>query len=409
MRAELAISLVACHLAIIVYVGALEAQTVDPDIARRTAEAGAVKAEADAKKAQLDYTNAQPTSGLTGKVDVKSNAGQIEATVLTTQALAPIAKAIVAGVDDALKGKKGDHQVVIVTGTDGIKLVHWDLFRYRTSFLSDAFTADLGDLEELDKQYEELKQPPRTSSIMVTAAPILILSAASKLLSYAMSDYEVGSVATTPDDQLLVAAIVNNKGNLTVLLPSLLPSRASSDSVLETVSDLDESAQSLRNGLGENKKKSNELKALAKKDTKQAKQLVDLAEHYDEMTSKITAHVAAYEALMSALASTEDKSLMPLTAVLQEHAIAAALDDGGYALIVHIHSAAGSYYTKKNLWTAFGSMPFYVSGGAVASYTLMDGETGHALAGGVAPFVCGYRRASKVASASLHVECSANP
>lgn len=394
MRAAFAIALAVVIATYVAGAWAANDQSVDPDIARRTAE-----------KAKLDYANAQPASGLTDKVDTKPSAGQMEATLLMAQSLAPIAEAIVDNVKTIAKTKP----VVIVPGTGGVNLAHWELFDYRTRFLSDAFKNDRIDQKTLDEQYEALKKSEKTARIMVTGLPILALSAASKLVSYAMSDYEIGGITLTSDDQLLVSSIVGHNNGLTILLPSLLPKEGSSETVFSTISDLDKDSQSLQKVEIENTKRSDELNALAKKDTKRAPQLNQLAEDYEALTSTIKEHVAAYGALMAALASSDDKNLMPLTAVLQEQAVSAALSEDGYALVVHMYSAAGSYYTKKNLWTAFGGMPFYVSGGAVASYTLIARKSGFAVAGGVVPFACGYRKASKVATARLRVECSVNP
>ena len=44
--------------------------------------------------------------------------------------------------------------------------------------------------------------------------------------------------------------------------------------------------------------------------------------------------------------------------------------------------AGGSSVAKKNFWTFLGSMPFKVSGGALASYSLLEGSTGRVLRAG---------------------------
>ena len=82
--------------------------------------------------------------------------------------------------------------------------------------------------------------------------------------------------------------------------------------------------------------------------------------------------------------------------VADEKTLADALANGAIALFVHVNIAAGGYYTKKNLWTFFGGMPFYVSGGAVVSYTAIDGKTGKVGSAGQFQLFNGYRKMSKV-------------
>ena len=61
-------------------------------------------------------------------------------------------------------------------------------------------------------------------------------------------------------------------------------------------------------------------------------------------------------------------------------------------------SSVGSYYTKKNILTAFGAEPFFVAAGVVATYTLIDGSDGGVLASNLVPIHGGYYRAPDVPS-----------
>ena len=53
-----------------------------------------------------------------------------------------------------------------------------------------------------------------------------------------------------------------------------------------------------------------------------------------------------------------------------------------------------SYYTKKNMWTFFGTMLFYHMGGVIASFVLLDGTTGKVLKSGVVSVHGGFIKAN---------------
>ena len=65
-------------------------------------------------------------------------------------------------------------------------------------------------------------------------------------------------------------------------------------------------------------------------------------------------------------------------------------------LFVKMSASVGGYYTKKNIFTAFGAEPFFVAGGVVTYYTLVGGPNGAVIASGVVPFHGGYVSASNV-------------
>jgi hypothetical protein len=62
-----------------------------------------------------------------------------------------------------------------------------------------------------------------------------------------------------------------------------------------------------------------------------------------------------------------------LAAILQQKSGFDASQAGG-VLLLRVHSASGGLYTEKNLWSSFGAMPFYASGGAVVSYSFVQGQ-----------------------------------
>lgn len=82
--------------------------------------------------------------------------------------------------------------------------------------------------------------------------------------------------------------------------------------------------------------------------------------------------------------------------MIDEKLISDRLEAGDHALFVHVNAAAGGYYTKKNLWTFLGSMPFYVMGGAIVSYLEFDGKSGEVIHAGQFTIHSGHDKVSKV-------------
>jgi len=67
-----------------------------------------------------------------------------------------------------------------------------------------------------------------------------------------------------------------------------------------------------------------------------------------------------------------------------------------YIVKVESAQAAGSMYTKKNLWSSIGSNPFHVMGGAVASYAAYEGSSGIVVSSLLVPVHGGYQSVSKI-------------
>src|SRR3546814_19319672 len=63
---------------------------------------------------------------------------------------------------------------------------------------------------------------------------------------------------------------------------------------------------------------------------------------------------------------------------------------GALLFIVKMNATGGTYHTKKNFWTIFGGAPFSVSGGTLASYTLLEGFDGSVRASGLMPRATGF-------------------
>jgi hypothetical protein len=65
-------------------------------------------------------------------------------------------------------------------------------------------------------------------------------------------------------------------------------------------------------------------------------------------------------------------------------------------LTLHLPEAGGSYETRANFWTFFGSSPIHYSGGVVATYSAVDGPTGAILDSGTCTAYIGHVAPSEI-------------
>jgi hypothetical protein len=97
----------------------------------------------------------------------------------------------------------------------------------------------------------------------------------------------------------------------------------------------------------------------------------------DNAVVELNAAVSNYDTYLAQLSgtspssasSTATASSSPTLAAILQQCVAYQASNNSGVLLLRVHSASGGLYTKKNLWSAFGAMPFYASGGVVISYS----------------------------------------
>jgi hypothetical protein len=114
-----------------------------------------------------------------------------------------------------------------------------------------------------------------------------------------------------------------------------------------------------------------------------------------EFDTVVAAYKKTYEELLTAL-STLDGPLA-MSELLKAKAYRGAAFT--HFLEVKIDAAGGSYYTKKNIWSTLGDMPFEIAGGAVIHYTLFDAG-GRVLAADSVQVHSGYYEVNAIAEGS---------
>lgn len=390
---------------------ALEPVTTAPDPAKTKrdaalADAGVAKAQAEAEKALADTRKAQadaelaafkarfgevPSSGITGAVEMKEKAGQIESWLLASRAVAEAAirmRAQVASVGD------GEKTVFVFAAADFPTFDALLTFTARRTLLHQMLEKSLGGLPVLQEESGE--------AVPILGAAGLALQAVNNLLSFVRTDFSVTGVEVTIEDSALVAALTSQKIGqfrdrrvLSVFRAAALNEPSSVVAQLTELSALHE-----RVGLTAEQHKSAAAtltaRAATQSDAERKKQLTAEAETHRAAEQRLTAAAGSFTTFMTTMSTPESATTKPpLATVLYEAAVQRALT-GHAAMIVKIHKAGGTIVTKKNLWSLFGGLPVHYTGGAAATYMLLDGTNGTVLASGLVPVYGGFVRADRV-------------
>lgn len=342
---------------------------VDPiaDANRRRAESEADKAASDASRASSEAATAAtkakfgPLADYTteGKTEAGTDAGKMEAQILANEATKAIAILMVDRLKEGpLKLETAKKKVLIVTETE------------RPSFEAyDAFTAQYGQIKhELERAQKAGPKPkPKAGTIKTTTSSIpMLINIAGNLLR---SDYKIATVSWTPDEVLLARAIVfeaREKLTQKFYTPSASPTAMTdTNPAVIALTDLATEQAAAEDKL-------EEAKTSAGTDKKM---------DYSAVISGLETAIKHSEDFFSVL-RTADKGVTPMVAIARQAQISEILKEG-YLLTIKSHASGGSTYTKKNFWTFLGTMPFFVSGGALSSYSLTDGADGEVLETGV--------------------------
>lgn len=378
------------------------AELADAKAAKALAEAQ--KAAADARKADAEAQTAAlkamigevPASGIQGTVETKDKAGVTEAALLAGRAARLAAQRI---ADDLPAGQAQPKQVLLLYTAAELPSFNALLtFRAQTALIRQA----LEDAERVSIETSQ-RAPVPTVEVPPAAAIGLGLEAASKILGYFRSDYAIGGVALSFDDSLLLHALAGNetiREKYAVRLPAQYNAQALSQpekGILQALMALAKLKAGVEGRLEHHEKaKAQFLAEGAKAADAKKTSLLDSASQHEEAIATIRAAIALYDGFFTKLTAADDKGNVPLSTVVREDVIARGLADGAALLLIKLQASGGAYYTKKNLWTFFGGMPFYNMGGVVASYVLMSGKDGETLGSGVVPIHGGFVRSNDV-------------
>lgn len=381
----------------------LAAQQAKAQADARTAAYNAEAAEITARNAPAKAAvDALPTSTTSGAVATAADAGKAEATLLAAKAANTAAQSIVSALGANMNGKS----VTIFAGSERPALDHLNAFNLRLQLLQNAIAPKAQALDDAAvAALRAIHLTAATGGGHATAqfAPMAIalgVSALTKLVGLFQTDYNVGGIALTPDDNLLATAIAGrlttasankpsgvtlysrgtNIGAETKILALLTPVATNSASAQARIAFFQERAKAIR----------------ADPNAKD-QSMADAAAACDQAAAAWLLVANGYDTFLQGLTTADTAGNLPIAKIADEQRLAETFGAGELVLFVQMNASVGGFYTKKNLFTAFGAEPFFVAGGVVTSYTLVGGTDGKVMAAGVIPVHGGYHRAPSVA------------
>lgn len=246
------------------------------------------------------------------------------------------------------------------------------------------------------REFSDLPEVLRGNTTEYGREEALYNDLGAKLGSYFQSDYKVmGATIAGSDDDLLAISVAGG------LLGSWYPARWVPQSA-QAITDL-------LKPLAASRDKSNfdslvvaasvqQFKAAADKavDVKEKDRLNSIAAAYTRAAEAYTAAQKRFDDLLTSLANVTDG--VPLaTYVADEKMVIDKLQADSLLLLVRLNAPAGGRYSKKNIWTFLGTMPFYVSGGAITSYIAIDPKSGGVKSAGQFTVHSGYYKVDEAA------------
>lgn len=375
-----------------------EQQALADEKARAEAKKAVEEAKKAAAEAELAAMKAKlggiPDSGITGDVKAGAKAGQFEADLLANKAIQAGATRIATDIAAKVAGKK-----IYVYPENKLPDLRKVAIVYAQKHL----------LEQTRKAIilaiDEFLNPPAGQTSEESLLGLgLTLDSIGKLVGFFRSDFSIENVEISVDSMTLVQAVAGSvktgAGAATaVYVPSLYdalaPRRADEIgvSLLANIftgrNEVSAAADKLTKEIAvrEEKLKDEKIKPGDKKAIETW--LVDAK----DLLKRAQLVVQAYDALRDRLQGTDDAASSLLGDLIVWDQLKAS---DCVMLLLSVKKVGGTSYTQKNLWTAFGRLPFSVAGGAVVSYTLFNGPDGSVLGSAMVPLHGGYRRIHEV-------------
>lgn len=223
-------------------------------------------------------------------------------------------------------------------------------------------------------------------------------TALSTLANLFKTDYTVAYHSLTPDNLLLiketVAGFMGRRPNAWVHAPELFPLAPSEgDNPLEAkLAVMDKILGRVVEETGEQARLNGLLSTAATPLKGELLARVNAAaDMHKAHRDTLIATAKTYTDFLSTSAQGTDAKQPPLAIGLRQARAAQMLKTGGVLVLMKMNLMGATSYTKKNFWTNFGGMPFYASGGVIASYAVMEGRTGRILDAASVPVASGFQ------------------
>lgn len=347
------------------------------------AKAEAEKIEIEAKNAAIKakYGDVTKSSFANGTTKVGTGAGAIEASLLAAKAVEEITQQLA----QELSGQC-DNEYIIFVGEERPTIDHYQLFLLQKEVLANTFAKSVksyDDAKEADQDERNVVPQANVSPFVAEAAGATItaagaiLESAANLGSYLLTDYDIAGVdADGIDDQFLAFTLAGKLGN------AWYPAYWSGTSNLSLVADLITENSSYREalqqkGIIEKNKSFWQEKITEKTGADKKKTYEGIIELYNRALSDNTLAQESYVAFITSFANEDTEGRTVASKIVIGKKYITKIDSGAKLLFLKLNKAKGDGYTKKSLWTSFtGGIPFYVMGGAVVSYMVVNGKSG---------------------------------
>jgi hypothetical protein len=288
-------------------------------------------------------------SGIKGEATIDDKAGKTEALLLGTVALNEIADKFAAQI-------KRDIPVVdtllLFPSTEIFDFTELRVFNTFYDLLNQQATAPPRPRNE---RGDKLADPVTTVSFGADVVK--------NFLSLFKTDYSFSGVDISIPDDMFLSALANS-------LRHQYP-----DSVVELPKIYNPNSYKTPEGL--------------------IKKLVNLSTWANESESEKSKGAKALISLLSTVDAVKKSTLF--AEVVRQGMLQEKMKQGNtFIVLLQPTRLSGSLYTKKNLWSSLGSNPFHVMGGAVASYTVLNGFSGKVVSSMLLPVHGGYHSVSDI-------------
>jgi hypothetical protein len=394
-------------------------------IAKSNADKAGFEAQTAAINAQKAMYDAQTAASQSKAAASGATNGTVNGTAFATgavtigdagpksEALLLVSRAIDQATDKATQDLKPflDRQprrpILVITDPTQVATIHVVVFDTQVQRLLDGLaTAHQG--------YETLAHVPspkfttpgvaaaeaRTRMAVVAAASAAdaVLSAASKLGSYFLTDYKYGDVQVTTVPEMYAASLVRRLGPTQYGFVS--PGNVNPDgaALVRRLGQLDVALRTAVSDHSAATVAATELTAQAGTDTAHADELKALAAAYAASATTTQTLVDAANTFMTGILTASADKPAPIAQIIQEDNVRTLI--GNKAIVLYVTGQpTAAYYTEKNLWTFFGGVPIYTMGGTVVTLKLYDPVSGEVFYWGSGSAHGGYYSVRQVASA----------
>jgi hypothetical protein len=328
-----------------------------------------------------------PASGLTGGADLKDKAGDLEAALLAAKAVGEAAIAISATISNFVPAAGAARPAIVIVAAAEVPAFQASTtYDLQAAIVKQALDDAIAAVPARRTAFESFGVP-------AVAAAGLALDAANKLLSFFRTDFTVSAAAVSLDDGILVNAVASHlhvakPTPFKVFVPGIFnPAAAAGASGKALLDELMAMASQKRAADDLLKERQAAIERLGPPagaaeadDAKQAREQ-SLATQL-KLAGGLRCAIAAFDGWFGKLAAADDKGGTLLGVIAREKAIQQQLKEG-HLLVLKIQKSGGGLLVKKTVWTAFGGTPIFYSGGAVVTYTLLDGQSGAVITAGV--------------------------